>query len=78
MAGPTEPRITGKTTLIGFQLDVTAAVKFSQPAKIAVTVHLSDPASLRRDDPIVCFAKPGGGYSRQYYTHDLPSPAKGA
>jgi alpha-beta hydrolase superfamily lysophospholipase len=28
--------------------------------------------------PIVCFAKPGGGYSRGYYTCDLPGPAKGA
>jgi len=27
---------------------------------------------------VVCFAKPGGGYSRGYFTEDLPGPARGA
>ena len=28
--------------------------------------------------PIVCFAKPGGGYSRGYFTAELPGPGHGA
>jgi alpha-beta hydrolase superfamily lysophospholipase len=28
-------------------------------------------------DPVVCFAKPGAGYSRGYYTTDLPGPGPG-
>jgi alpha-beta hydrolase superfamily lysophospholipase len=28
--------------------------------------------------PVVCFAKPGGGYSRRYYTESLPGPAEGS
>jgi hypothetical protein len=31
--------------------------------EVAVTVHLPDPPSVL-ERPIVCFAKPGGGYSR--------------
>src|SRR5262245_10475516 len=30
------------------------------------------------DEPVVCFAKPGGGYSRRHYTIHLPGPARGA
>src|SRR4029079_13495029 len=29
-------------------------------------------------EPVVCFAKPGGGYSKEYFTLDLPGPAHGA
>ena len=43
-----------------------------EPAWIAATVHLPEPARLRAR-PIICFAKPGGGYSRRYYTIDLPT-----
>lgn len=58
-------------------IDVTAAAGLGEPAHIALTVTLPDPALLP-EQPIVCFAKPGGGYSRGYYTCDLPGPAKGA
>jgi hypothetical protein len=58
-------------------IDVTAAAGLGEPAHIALTTHLPDPAALAAS-PVVCFAKPGGGYSRGYYTHDLPGPAKGA
>ena len=34
------------------------------------------PAALA-DAPIVCFAKPGAGYCRGYYTKDLPAPGPG-
>ena len=62
---------------LDFHIDVTEAAGLGEPAAIAVTVHLPDPALLS-DRPILCFAKPGGGYSRRYYTLDLPGPARGA
>ncbi len=58
-------------------IDVTEAAGLGQPAHIALTVSLPDPESVP-DEPIVCFAKPGGGYSKGYYTCDLPGPGHGA
>src|SRR5690606_13083275 len=58
-------------------IDVTLEADLGEPARVALTVHLPDPAKLG-PNPVVCFAKPGGGYSRGYYTCDLPGPAKGA
>lgn len=62
---------------VDLRIDVTAAAGLGEPAWIAATVHLPDPARLPAS-PVICFAKPGGGYSRGYYTIDLPGPAKGA
>jgi hypothetical protein len=62
---------------LDLKIDVTEAAGLGEPAAIALTVHLPDPARLAAA-PVICFAKPGGGYSRGYYTHDLPGPAKGA
>jgi hypothetical protein len=56
-------------------IDVTGAADLAEPARVALTVHLPDQLPER---PIVCFAKPGGGYSRGYYTQALPGPAKGS
>ena len=58
-------------------IDVTEAAALGEPAGIALTVHLprATPLAAR---PIVCFAKPGGGYSKGYFTNELPGPAKGA
>ena len=36
------------------------------------------PDEVPTDDPVVCFAKPGAGYSRGYFTEDLPGPGPGA
>jgi hypothetical protein len=58
-------------------IDVTEAVGLGEAAHVALTVHLPDAAQLPAE-PVVCFAKPGGGYSRGYYTIDLPGPAAGA
>ena len=59
---------------IDLHIDVTHAVDLGGPAHVAVTVVLPDPAHLPAQ-PVVCFAKPGGGYSRFYFTHALPGPA---
>jgi pimeloyl-ACP methyl ester carboxylesterase len=40
------------------------------PARTTATVHLP-PTGALSDPPVVCFAFPGGGYSRRYYTLDL-------
>jgi alpha-beta hydrolase superfamily lysophospholipase len=56
-------------------LDVTEAAGLGEPAHIALTVTAPDEVP---DNPIVCFAKPGAGYSRGYFTEDLPGPGRGA
>jgi pimeloyl-ACP methyl ester carboxylesterase len=56
---------------IELTVDVTEAVGLGFPARTAVTVHLPEPEALA-DPPVVCFAFPGGGYSRRYYAMDLP------
>lgn len=56
-------------------VDVTVAAALGEPARVAVTVTLPDEVAR---EPVVCFAKPGGGYSRRYYTEDLPGPRPGS
>ena len=63
--------------IVDLRIDVADAAGLGEPAWIAATVHLPEPARLRAR-PIICFAKPGGGYSRRYYTIDLPGPGAGA
>ena len=58
-------------------IDVTEAVGLDQPAHIALTVT-SPGAERMPGRPIVCFAKPGGGYTKEYFTLDLPGPGSGA
>jgi alpha-beta hydrolase superfamily lysophospholipase len=56
------------------QVDVTDAVGLGEPAHISLSVTAPE---VLPTDPIVCFAKPGAGYSRGYYTTDLPGPGHG-
>ena len=58
-------------------IDVTDEAGLDEPAHLAATIHLPDPAALA-SPPVVCFAKPGGGYTKEYYTVDLPGPGEGA
>jgi pimeloyl-ACP methyl ester carboxylesterase len=55
---------------LDLEIDVTDAA-FGEPLHTAVTVTLPEPSELPAQ-PIVCFAFPGGGYSRGYYTFDMP------
>ena len=57
---------------IDLRVDVTEAAGLGEPAHIALTVTAPDELPT---EPVVCFAKPGAGYSRGYYTEDLPGPA---
>ena len=52
-------------------IDVTDAAGLGEPLRTRVTVVLPDPGALS-DPPIVCFGFPGGGYSRGYFTFDMP------
>lgn len=58
---------------IDLTVDVTDALGWDEAVRVAATVVLPDPADLT-ERPVVCFAKPGGGYSRGYYTEELPGP----
>ncbi len=60
---------------VDLHIDVTEAAGLGESAHIALTVTV--PEKLP-DEPVVCFAKPGAGYGRGYYTEDLPGPARGA
>ncbi len=65
---------------IDLQVDVTEAAGLGEPAHVALTVTVpEDGESIGSGDvaPTVCFAKPGAGYSRGYYTSDLPGPGPG-
>jgi len=44
---------------------------------VTASIVLPEPDRLG-ERPLVCFAKPGGSYSRGYYTCALPGPAEGA
>lgn len=65
---------------IDLRVDVTEAAGLGEPAHVALTVTAPDDvgsAGSQAQDPTVCFAKPGAGYSRGYYTTDLPGPGPG-
>lgn len=64
-------------TSFDLNIDVTEAAGLGERAGVALTVHLPEPGTVD-ERPVVCFAKPGGGYSRGYFTVDLPGPAHGA
>jgi pimeloyl-ACP methyl ester carboxylesterase len=55
-------------------VDVTEAAGLGEPAHIALTVTAPDEVP---ENPLLCFAKPGAGYSRGYFTEDLPGPGSG-
>jgi alpha-beta hydrolase superfamily lysophospholipase len=66
---------------IDLEVDVTEAAGLGEPAHVALTVTVPDDVGrvgAGGADPVVCFAKPGAGYSRGYYTADLPGPGPGS
>lgn len=62
---------------IDLTIDVTEAARLGEEATIALTVHLPAPQGLG-SRPTGCFAKPGGGFTREYFTADLPGPGNGS
>lgn len=61
---------------VELDIDVTAQAELSRPAKTVATVYLPDVAALSRP-LVVCFAFPGGGYSRGYFSFDMPGSSGG-
>lgn len=61
---------------IDLYIDVTDAAGLGTPAQTAISVHLPDDGAMA-EPPVVCFAFPGGGYSRRYYAFDMPDSAGG-
>ena len=64
--------------MLELRIDVTEAAGLGEPAWIAMTVQLPESETVVGPRPIVCFAKPGGGYSKEYFTTPLPGPGEGA
>lgn len=62
---------------VELRIDVTDAAGLGEPVHVAATVVLPDVEAIG-ERPVVCFAKPGGSYSRGYYTCALPGPAQAA
>src|ERR1700685_938961 len=68
---------TGETLMPGpveLIVDVSEKADIGLPAHTTPTVVLPEPGDLGVR-PVVCFAFPGGGYSRRYYTFDMPGDA---
>lgn len=57
-------------SVVDIEIDVGPALDLDVAAHTAATVHLPDPAETPAPT-VVCFAFPGGGYNRRYYTLDL-------
>jgi pimeloyl-ACP methyl ester carboxylesterase len=58
------------TTCVELKIDVTEICESETPLHTAASVYLPEARSLT-DAPVVCFAFPGGGYNRRYYSLDL-------
>jgi hypothetical protein len=67
--------VSGMTGPIHRTYDVTEAANLGEPAHVAVSIHF--PIDIPAE-PIVCIAKHGGGYTKEYYTSDLPGPGRGS
>jgi alpha-beta hydrolase superfamily lysophospholipase len=63
-------------TSIDLTIDVTDAAGFGEPLRTRATVTLPSRDQLPTR-PVVCFAFPGGGYSRRYFTFDMPGSSGG-
>ncbi|HEY3851069.1 MAG TPA: alpha/beta hydrolase [Steroidobacteraceae bacterium] len=60
---------------IELRIDVTEAAALGRPMQTAVTVFM--PQGELTNPPVVCFAFPGGGYCRRYYSFDMPDGSGG-
>jgi hypothetical protein len=61
---------------IDLTVDVTEAVGIGEVLHTRATVVLPEPDTLA-DPPVVCFGFPGFGYSRGYFTFDMPGSHDG-
>ena len=61
---------------LDMDLNVTAAIALGAPMKVRITLALPRPSDVPMQ-PIVCFALPGAGFSRKYFTFDMPDSHDG-
>ncbi|WP_449472825.1 hypothetical protein [Sphingobium chungangianum] len=61
---------------VDLRIDVSDAAGLGMAAHMAVTVHLPNLATLN-NPTTVCFAFPGGGYCRRYFSFDMPDGSGG-
>ena len=61
---------------VELKIDVSEAAALGMNAHVAITVHLPDMTALA-NPTTVCFAFPGGGYCRRYYSFDMPDGSGG-
>jgi pimeloyl-ACP methyl ester carboxylesterase len=61
---------------LDMDIDVTAAADVGETVRVKITVALPTFSALPAP-PIVCFALPGGGYSRGYFNFDMPGSSDG-
>ena len=61
---------------VTMEIDVSDAAGLGTTVHTCATILLPDPASLT-NSPIVVFAMPGAGYSRRYFTFDMPGASDG-
>src|SRR5690242_5328195 len=61
---------------VELEIDVTDEARIGIPAHTAATVSLPEPSDLAVP-PVICFAFPGGGYCRRYYSFDMPRDGGG-
>lgn len=64
------------STRLDQSIDVSEAVGLGEPLQTRTTIVLPEPDALA-DPPVVCFAFPGGGYCRAYFTFDMPGASGG-
>src|SRR5262245_4012028 len=69
-------RVGAMPTQHELRIDVGTAVGLGEPLQTRATVVLPGPGTLG-DPPGVCFGFPGGGYSRGYFTFDMPGASVG-
>jgi pimeloyl-ACP methyl ester carboxylesterase len=61
---------------LDLSIDVGEAVGLGEPLRTWATVMLPEPDAFA-DPPVLCFGFPGGGYSRAYFTFDMPGGSGG-
>ncbi|TAK99834.1 MAG: alpha/beta hydrolase [Rhodospirillaceae bacterium] len=66
----------GSVRFLNMEIDVTAAAALGENVHTQVTVALPKSSDLPAT-PIVCFALPGAGFSRGYFTFDMPGSHDG-
>jgi pimeloyl-ACP methyl ester carboxylesterase len=64
-------------TSADFDIDVSESVGSTTPTHLRVTVHCPADADAVRDHATVCFAFPGAGYGRRYFSLVMPGDEGG-